>query len=68
MDSSTAPTPGKSPPTGRVMDVLAALADSPGGGTSAELAKGCVIITSTFALVLTELEPRSWVTRPEHRP
>ncbi|WP_312038998.1 helix-turn-helix domain-containing protein, partial [Mycobacterium avium] len=53
----------KSPPTARVMDVLAAVADSPGGRTSAELAKGCAISSSTCALVLAELERRAWVTR-----
>ncbi len=53
----------KSPPTGRVMDVLAALADSPQGRTSAEVAKSCGISTSTCALVLAELEERSWVAR-----
>jgi DNA-binding IclR family transcriptional regulator len=63
VDTSTA----KSPPTGRVMDVLAALADSPGGRTSAELAKICAISTSTCALVLAELERRAWVTRREDR-
>ncbi len=59
--------PAKSPPTGRVMDVLEALSDSPDGRTSAELAKICGISTSTCALVLTELERRSWVTRREDR-
>jgi DNA-binding IclR family transcriptional regulator len=59
VDTSTA----KSPPTGRVMEVLATLADSPGGRTSAELAKICGISTSTCALVLTELERGAWVTR-----
>jgi DNA-binding IclR family transcriptional regulator len=59
MGTSTA----KSPPTGRVMDVLGTLADSPNGRTSAELAKACGISTSTCALVLAELEHRSWVTR-----
>ena len=59
MGTSTA----KSPPTGRVMDVLATLADSPNGRTSAELAKTCGISTSTCALVLAELERGSWVTR-----
>jgi DNA-binding IclR family transcriptional regulator len=59
MSTSTA----KSPPTSRVMDVLATLADSPNGRTSAELAKTCGISTSTCALVLAELERRSWVTR-----
>ncbi|GBG37980.1 MarR family transcriptional regulator [Mycobacterium montefiorense] len=59
MGTSTA----KSPPTSRVMDVLGALADSPNGRTSAELAKACGISTSTCALVLAELERRSWVTR-----
>jgi DNA-binding IclR family transcriptional regulator len=71
MGSSTVPLrgagPAKSPPTGRVMDVLAALSDSPGGRTSAELAKTCDISTSTCALVLTELEQRSWVTRHADR-
>lgn len=59
MGTSTA----KSPPTGRVMDVLATLADSSNGRTSAELAKACGISTSTCALVLAELERRCWVTR-----
>ena len=59
MGTSTA----KSPPTARAMDVLATLADSPNGRTSAELAKTCGISTSTCALVLAELERRSWVTR-----
>lgn len=63
MGTSTA----KSPPTARVMDVLATLADSPDGRTSAELAKTCGISTSTCALVLAELERRSWVTRREDR-
>ena len=63
MDASTA----KSPPTGRVMDVLAALADSPEGRASAELAKICGISTSTCALVLAELERGAWVTRREDR-
>lgn len=57
----------KSPPTARVMDMLAALADSPGGRTSTELAKRCMISTSTCALVLAELERRSWVSRREDR-
>lgn len=57
----------KSPPTARVMDVLAALADSTGGRTSAELAKECGISTSTCALVLAELERRCWVTRRQDR-
>ncbi|MDP7737531.1 MarR family transcriptional regulator [Mycobacterium paragordonae] len=59
MAASTA----KSPPTGRVMDVLAALADAPHGRTAAELAKGCGISTSTCSLILAELERRAWVTR-----
>ena len=71
MDPSTAPPsatgPVKSPPTGRVMDVLASLSDSPDGRTSAELAKSCGISTSTCALVLAELERRNWVTRREDR-
>lgn len=49
------------------MDVLAALADSPDGRTSAELAKACGISTSTCALVLAELERGAWVTRREDR-
>lgn len=57
----------KSPPTARVMDVLAALADSRAGLTSAELAKRCAISTSTCALVLAELEGRAWVSRREDR-
>src|SRR3984885_12608888 len=71
MDSSTAPPsatgPAKSPPTSRVMDVLASLSDSPDGRTSAELAKSCGISTSTCALVLAELERRIWVTRRQDR-
>jgi DNA-binding IclR family transcriptional regulator len=71
MDSSTAQLPvagpGKSPPTSRVMDVLATLADSPEGRISAELAKTCGISTSTCALVLAELERRHWVTRRHDR-
>jgi DNA-binding IclR family transcriptional regulator len=68
MGSSTAAAPAKSPPTGRVMDVLAALSDSPDGRTSAELAKACQISTSTCALVLAQLEQRSWVSRrPDRR-
>lgn len=63
MDTSTA----KSPPTSRVMDVLATLADSPEGRTSAEVAKICGISTSTCALVLAELEKGAWVTRREDR-
>jgi DNA-binding IclR family transcriptional regulator len=63
MATSTA----KSPPTGRVMDVLGTLADSPNGRTSAELAKICGISTSTCALVLAELERRGWVARREDR-
>jgi DNA-binding IclR family transcriptional regulator len=49
------------------MDVLETLADSPGGRTSAELAKICGISTSTCALVLAELERRTWVTRRDDR-
>ncbi|UXA09185.1 MarR family transcriptional regulator [Mycobacterium sp. SMC-2] len=49
------------------MDVLAALADSKKGLTSAELAKRCAISTSTCALVLAELEGRAWVARREDR-
>lgn len=57
----------KSPPTARVMDVLAAVADSPKGRTSAELAKSCGISTSTCALVLAELQRRAWVSRRDDR-
>ncbi len=67
MDTSMAETRGessaKSPPTARVMDILGALANSPGGRTSAELAKSCGISTSTCALVLAELQRRAWVAR-----
>ncbi|OCB40555.1 transcriptional regulator [Mycobacterium malmoense] len=49
------------------MDVLATLADSPAGLTSAELAKRCAISTSTCALVLAELESRAWVARRDDR-
>ncbi|OBF60052.1 transcriptional regulator [Mycobacterium sp. 852002-50816_SCH5313054-b] len=49
------------------MDVLGTLANSPGGHTSAELAKACRISTSTCALVLAELERRAWVARREDR-
>jgi len=49
------------------MDVLATLADSPNGRTSAELAKICGISTSTCALVLAELERGAWVARGEDR-
>ncbi len=67
MDTSMAETRSesgaKSPPTARVMDVLAALANSNTGLTSAELAKKCGISTSTCALVLAELERRAWVAR-----
>src|ERR1700687_3375263 len=55
----------KSPPTRRVMDVLAALSDSAAGRTSAELARQCGITTSTCALVLTELERGGWVARDD---
>ncbi len=53
MTASTA-TSGraKSPPTRRVMDLLAALAESGEGKTSAELAKRCGMSSSTCALVL----------------
>jgi DNA-binding IclR family transcriptional regulator len=47
--------------------VLETLADSPVGRTSAELAKICGISTSTCALVLAELEQRTWVTRRDDR-
>ncbi|OBG33809.1 transcriptional regulator [Mycobacterium sp. E3198] len=57
----------KSPPTARVMDVLGTLADSPGGRTSAELARACRISTSTCALVLAELERRAWIARRDDR-
>ena len=67
MGTSMGESTAKSPPTGRVMDVLATLADSPDGRTSAELAKICGISTSTCALVLAELERGAWVTRREDR-
>lgn len=63
MAASTA----KSPPTGRVMDVLTALAAAPDGRTSAELARTCRISTSTCALVLAELERGGWVARRDDR-
>lgn len=63
MGESTA----KSPPTGRVVDVLNALADAPAGRASAELAKACGISTSTCALILAELERRAWVARRDDR-
>jgi DNA-binding IclR family transcriptional regulator len=63
MGTSTA----KSPPTARVMDMLATLAESPHGRTSAELAKTCGISTSTCSLILAELERRSWVSRRDDR-
>ncbi|MEB4209056.1 MarR family transcriptional regulator [Mycobacterium sp. 94-17] len=49
------------------MDILAALADSPDGRMSAELAKNCAISTSTCALVLAELERRAWIARRDDR-
>ncbi|OCB42443.1 transcriptional regulator [Mycobacterium malmoense] len=49
------------------MDVLATLADSSAGLTSAELAKRCAISTSTCALVLAELESRAWAARRDDR-
>src|SRR5579859_4286610 len=67
MNPSTTRGAATSPPTARVMDVLAALSDSPGGQTSAELAKRCGISTSTCALVLAELAGRHWITRREDR-
>lgn len=71
METSMAEPPdesgAKSPPTARVMDVLAALANSDLGLTSAELAKRCAISTSTCALVLAELERRAWVARRGNR-
>jgi DNA-binding IclR family transcriptional regulator len=67
MGASTAAASAKSPPTARVMDVLAALANSPGGRSSAELAKICAISTSTCALVLAELQRRHWVARRDDR-
>lgn len=63
MAASTA----KSPPTGRVMDLLTALAAAPDGQTSAELARICRISTSTCALVLAELERGGWVARRDDR-
>ncbi len=71
MDTSMAETRResgvKSPPTARVMNILAALANSQPGLTSAELAKTCAISTSTCALVLAELERRAWVARRDDR-
>jgi DNA-binding IclR family transcriptional regulator len=67
MVASTAEPRVKSPPTRRVMDVLAALAESAEGKTSAELAKICGISTSTCALLLAELERGAWVTRRADR-
>lgn len=71
MDTSTGQTTAsgfaKSPPTRRVMEVLAALAGSPTGRTSAEVAKLCGISSSTCALLLAELEQGAWVTRHEDR-
>lgn len=49
------------------MTVLTALADAPDGRSSAELAKLCGISTSTCALILTELERRTWVARRDDR-
>ncbi|MDT5128566.1 MAG: hypothetical protein QOH54_4210 [Mycobacterium sp.] len=49
------------------MDVLQALADSPDGLSSAQLAKQCAITTSTCALVLAELEQGGWVARRDDR-
>jgi DNA-binding IclR family transcriptional regulator len=57
----------KSPPTRRAMDVLSALAASPRGLTSVQLARECKISTSTCALVLAELERGGWVTRYDDR-
>ncbi|QLL09941.1 helix-turn-helix domain-containing protein [Mycobacterium vicinigordonae] len=49
------------------MAVLTALADAPDGWSSAELAKTCGISTSTCALILAELERRTWVARRDDR-
>jgi DNA-binding IclR family transcriptional regulator len=57
----------KSPPTRRTMNVLDALAVSPTGLTSAQLARRCGISTSTCALVLAELERGGWVARYDDR-
>lgn len=57
----------KSPPTRRVVEVLDALADSPAGLTSAEIARRCGISTSTCALVLAELENAGWAARHNDR-
>lgn len=71
MGSSTMSRAGaaqaKSPPTRRVIDILAALADWPGGRMSADLARICDISTSTCALLLAELERGSWVARRDDR-
>lgn len=63
MGGTRSESTAKSPPTARVMDILGALANSPDGRTSAELAKSCGISTSTCALVLAELRTRAWVAR-----
>ncbi|MEZ0053419.1 DNA-binding IclR family transcriptional regulator [Mycobacterium sp. MAA66] len=57
----------KSPPTRRTIAVLSALARTPRGRTSAELARECGITTSTCALVLAELEVDGWVARHDDR-
>ena len=49
------------------MNVLDALAVSPTGLTSAQLARQCGISTSTCALVLAELEGGGWVARYDDR-
>lgn len=62
----SASTP-KSPPTGRVMDVLNALAATSAGLTSAQLARQCGITTSTCALIVGELERAGWAARYDDR-
>jgi DNA-binding IclR family transcriptional regulator len=49
------------------MNVLDALALSPTGLTSTQLARRCGISTSTCALVLAELEGSGWVARYDDR-
>lgn len=61
------PSTSKSPPTRRVVQILAVLSAAPGGLTSADIARICGITTSTCALILTELETANWVTRRADR-
>ena len=63
MGTSTKPRRAASPPTRRVMNVITALADSPDGRTSTQLATQCGISTSTCALILAELSEAGWIER-----